>query len=220
MELQTAPALTMPDYNKPFHLYVADRKDGYASAVLMQNTCDGWKKQAMAYYSTKLDMVAQGFPPCYQQGLAAVYYACEKASAITMGYPIIIYMHHKVAELLEQGRFVLTQTRSLTYLTLLTFPDITIKRCSTLNPANYIHLEGEGMPHECVAESLAFTRLRPDLESAPIFNAKADYFVDGSCYRDHLGNHAVYAIIQKEGKKIAQSWYSNVINHALPNLLN
>lgn len=199
-ELQTAPALTMPDYDKPFHLYVADRKDGYASAVLMQDTCDGRKKQAIAYYSTKLDMVAQGYPPCYQQGLAAVHYAYEKASVVTMGYPIIIYTHHKVAELLEQGRFVLTQARSLTYLSLLTYPDITIKRCSTVNPANYIPLEGEGTPHECVAESLAFTRLRPDLESAPIFNAEFDYFVDGSCFRDHLGYHAGYAVVRKEGE--------------------
>ncbi len=38
-ELQSAPALTTPTYDKPFHLYVANRKDGYASAVLMQETC-------------------------------------------------------------------------------------------------------------------------------------------------------------------------------------
>ncbi len=43
-ELQSAPALTTPTYDKPFHLYVANRKDGYASAVLMQETCSGRKK--------------------------------------------------------------------------------------------------------------------------------------------------------------------------------
>ncbi len=85
-ELQSAPALTTPTYDKPFHLYVANRKDGYASAVLMQETCSGRKKQPIAYYSTKLDNVAEGYPPCYQQGLAAVYFAYEKASTITMGY--------------------------------------------------------------------------------------------------------------------------------------
>ncbi len=78
-ELQSAPALTTPTYDKPFHLYVANRKDGYASAVLMQETCSGRKKQPIAYYSTKLDNVAEGYPPCYQQGLAAVYFAYEKA---------------------------------------------------------------------------------------------------------------------------------------------
>ncbi len=44
-ELQSAPALTTPTYDKPLNLYVANRKDGYASAVLMQETCSGRKKQ-------------------------------------------------------------------------------------------------------------------------------------------------------------------------------
>ncbi len=159
-ELQSAPALTTPTYDKPFHLYVANRKDGYASAVLMQETCSGRKKQPIAYYSTKLDNVAEGYPPCYQQGLAAVYLHMKKPSTITMGYPVTIYTHHKVAELLEQGKFVLTPSRCIAYSTLLTFPDIAIKRCTTVNPANFIPLQDEGTPHECIADSLAFTRLR------------------------------------------------------------
>ncbi|XP_051541679.1 uncharacterized protein LOC127433650 [Myxocyprinus asiaticus] len=195
-ELQTAPALATPDYTKPFHLYVADRRDRFASAVLMQETCSGRKKQPLAYYSTKLDNVAQGYPPCYQ-GLAAVYFAYDKASTVAMSYQVIIYTHHKIKELLEQGRFVLTQARCLTYSTLLTYPDITIKLCTSINPANFIPLEGEGTPHECVIDSLAFTRFRPDLESAPIIEAEADYFVDGSCFRDHLGNHAGYAVVKR-----------------------
>ncbi|XP_056592765.1 uncharacterized protein LOC130411831 [Triplophysa dalaica] len=199
-ELQSAPALTSPDYTKPFHLYVANRKEGYASAVLMQETCKGRGKQPIAFYSTKLDSVAQGYPPCYQ-GLAAVYYAYEKASTLTMGYPVIIYAHHKVVEMLEQGRFVLTQARTLAYSALLTYPDVTLKYCATVNPANYIPLDNEGTPHDCVSESLAFTRLRPDLESTPILNAAADYFVDGSCFRDHLGNHAGFAVVKREGNE-------------------
>ncbi len=71
-ELQSAPALTTPTYDKPFHLYVANRKDGYASAVLMQETCSGRGKKTIAYYSTKLDNVAKGYPPCYQQGLDCI----------------------------------------------------------------------------------------------------------------------------------------------------
>lgn len=38
-ELQSAPALGMPDYTKPFLLYMPNRDSGYASAVLMQETC-------------------------------------------------------------------------------------------------------------------------------------------------------------------------------------
>ncbi len=143
-ELQNAPALATPTYDKPFYLFVANRKDGYASAVLMQETCSGRKRHPIAFYSTKLDNVAEGDPPCYQKGLAAVYFAYEKASTKTMGYPVIIYTHHKVAELLEQGKFVLTPSRRIAYSTLLTFPDITIKRCITVNPANFIPLQEEG----------------------------------------------------------------------------
>ena len=82
-ELQGASALATPDYTKPFLLYVANRCDAYASAVLMQESCSGRRKQPIAYYSSKLDAVAQGYPPCYQ-GLAATQYAYDKASSITM----------------------------------------------------------------------------------------------------------------------------------------
>ncbi len=47
---------------------------------------------------------------------------------------------------------------------------------------NLIPLTFEGKPHDCVNESLAFTRLRPDLESTPIPEAEVAYFVDGSSY--------------------------------------
>ncbi len=200
-ELQRAPTLTHPDYSKQFYLYVANRIDGYASAVLMQESCSGRKKQPIAYYSTKLDNVAQGYPPCYQQGLAAVHYAYEKVSTITMGYPVTIYTHHKTVELIEQGKFVLTPARILAYSSLLTYPDVTIKRCSTINPAELIPLAFEGKPHECVASALAFTRLRPDLESMPISEAEVTYFVDGSSFKDHSGTHSGYAVVRKDGDK-------------------
>ncbi len=200
-ELQRAPTLTHPDYSKQFYLYVANRIDGYASAVLMQESCSGRKKQPIAYYSTKLDNVAQGYPPCYQQGLAAVHYAYEKVSTITMGYPVTIYTHHKTVELIEQGKFVLTPARILAYSSLLTYPDVTIKRCSTINSAELIPLAFEGKPHECVASALAFTRLRPDLESMPISEAEVTYFVDGSSFKDHSGTHSGYAVVRKDGDK-------------------
>ncbi len=87
-------------------------------------------------------------------------------------------------------------SRCIAYSTLLTFPDITIKRCTAVNLANFIPLQEEGTPHECIADSLAFTRLRPDLESTPIPDAHVKYFVDGSCFRDHLDNHAGFAVVK------------------------
>ncbi len=69
--MQTAPSLGTPDYGKTFHLYVAEHA-GYANAVLMQDNPIG--KQLLAYDSTKLDIVEQDLPPCYQ-GLAAATFA-------------------------------------------------------------------------------------------------------------------------------------------------
>ena len=162
----------------------------------MQDFCSGRRSQPIAYYSSKLDAVAQGYPPCYQ-GLAAVQYAYDKASSITMGYPVTIRTHHKITELIEKGKFVLTDARLLDYLALLTFPDVTIERCFTVNPADRVPHDFEGTPHDCVADSLTFTKLRPDLLSEPMVGAEEDFFVDGSCFRDHLGNHAGFAVVRQ-----------------------
>ncbi|XP_062905776.1 uncharacterized protein LOC134347311 [Mobula hypostoma] len=197
-ELQSAPALALPDYEKAFHLYVSNRQEGYAAAVLTQETGTGKAKQPIAYYSAKLDEVAQRYPPCYQ-GLAALYYAYEKASSVTMGYPVILYTHHKVAELLERGKFVLTPARIAAYQMLLTFPDITIQRCTTSNISDYVPLGYEGEPHVCVRKTMTFTKLRADLRSAPLEDEdKKVLFVDGSCYRDHDGNHAGFSVLQQD----------------------
>ncbi len=47
-------------------------------------------------------------------------------------------------------------------------------------------------------ESLAFTRLRPDLESTPITEAEVTYFVDGSSFKDHVGNHTGYSVVKSD----------------------
>lgn len=48
-----------PDYNKPFHLYVAEWL-GYACAVLRQDAPVG--KKPLAYCSTELDSVKDSLP--------------------------------------------------------------------------------------------------------------------------------------------------------------
>ncbi|XP_072909008.1 uncharacterized protein [Hemitrygon akajei] len=193
-ELQSAPALALPDYEKVFHLYVSSQQEGYVTAVLTQETGTGKAKQPIAYYSTRLHEVAQGYPLCYQ-GLAVQYYAYEKASSVTLGYPVT---HHKVAELLERGIFMLTLAR-IAYQMLLTFPDITIQRCTTSNIADFVPLGYEGEPHDCVGKTMAFAKLRADLESEPLEDAdKKVLFVDGSCYRDYDGNHAGFSVVQQD----------------------
>lgn len=203
--------LALPEYEKLFHLYVLNRQEGYAAEVLTQETGIGRAKQPIAYYSARLDEVAQGYPPCYQ-GLAALHYAYEKASSVTMGYPVILYTHHKVVELLEKGKFVLMPARIVMFQMLLTFSDITIQRCTTSNITDYVPLGYEGEPHDCVRETMAFAKLRVDLQSEPLVDEDNKIlFVDGSCYRDHDGNHAGFSVVRQD-----QSQFKTIRLEACP----
>lgn len=126
-----------------------------------------------------------------------------------MGYLVIIYMHHKVTELIEQGRFVLTTARTLQYGMILTYPDVKIQKCQTINPVNSIPFSFEGQPHDCMAVSLAYSKLRPDLKSSLITDADMTYFIDGSCFRDHVGNNAGFATVQSssDGRKSSTAMF-------------
>lgn len=193
-----APTLALPDYEKPFDLYVTTKKR-YMTAILMQETYVGKRKQAVAYNSAKLDGVASAFPPCYQD-LAGIWEAYQKAVLVTMGYLVRIYTHHKIVEMLDQAKFVLTPARIHNYQMLLTYPDITVVKCDTVNPAEYVPLPGDGTPHECVPESKEFMKLRDDLKTEPLQQEdKRIVFVDGSSYLDHRGIHAGYAVVEKRG---------------------
>lgn len=52
------------------------------------------------------------------------------------------------------------------------------QRCTMTNPASFMSKE-EGEPHECVAETMKYTRLRPDMESSSLLQADVMYFIDG-----------------------------------------
>uniref|UniRef100_A0A3Q3K3J3 Reverse transcriptase/retrotransposon-derived protein RNase H-like domain-containing protein n=1 Tax=Monopterus albus TaxID=43700 RepID=A0A3Q3K3J3_MONAL len=57
--LQQAPALALPDYEKPFLLYVSCRQN-HACGVLTQKTGVGSHAQPIAYYSVALTPVELG----------------------------------------------------------------------------------------------------------------------------------------------------------------
>lgn len=169
----TAPALANPDYSKPFHLYVSERK-GYASAVLTEQH-QGMGKQAIAYYSMALDNVEKGMPPCYCS-LSAAAFAYQKASSITMGHPITLYTTHALHALLTSQRFVIKNSRCTGYDSILSAPELTIERCTMVNPADELMTLLNGTPHECVIESERFLKARPDLENHTIVDAQRTFF--------------------------------------------
>lgn len=170
--LITAPALANPDYAKPFHLYVSERK-GYASAVLTQQQ-QGMGKQAIAYYSTTHDNVEKWMPP--YRSLAVVTFAYQKASSITVGHPVTLYTTHALHALLTSQTFVITNSRRTRYDSILSAPEFTIERCTKVNPADKMVTPLNGVPHECVVESEKFLKAHPDLENCPIDNAKHTFF--------------------------------------------
>ncbi len=59
--LCSAPALALPDYNLPFHLYVSE--DGHTSVAVLAYKHRG-RCGPTAYLSEMLPVVAQGMPVC------------------------------------------------------------------------------------------------------------------------------------------------------------
>lgn len=118
---------------------------GYATDILMQDT--PLSKQPLAYYSTKLDNVEAGFPPCYQGSVAAPF-AFEKAGSLTMGHPVTLYTSYQLHALLSSLRFVITQARRIWYEVILSAPELTTMRCYTVNPASRMMIPDEETPHD------------------------------------------------------------------------
>ncbi|KAJ8342593.1 hypothetical protein SKAU_G00325210 [Synaphobranchus kaupii] len=208
--LQTAPTLGLPDYNKQFHLFCAE-KGGFATAVLTQKEQE--RNKPIAYYSTRLDTVARGLHTC-EKGLAAAAFAVEKATPITAGHEVTLYVSHAVEALLSRGKSSLTYRRVSGYEILLTQPGLTIIRCKAVNPAELMMTPEEGQPHECerVVESEA--RAREDLQQEPLMAPDHVLFVDGSSSIDpQTGKRrAGYAVIRQEGPWTYQTIEESALN--------
>lgn len=88
--LLQAPALAMPDLNKPFTLYIEER-NGITRGVLTQ-TLGPWKRP-VAYLLMKLDPVASRWSSCLH-AIAATVVMVKDADKLTMGQNITVVAPH------------------------------------------------------------------------------------------------------------------------------
>ncbi len=64
-------------------------------------------------------------------------------------------------------------------------PNVTVKRCTTLNPATLLPTEEDGEEHHCCLSVLEqVCTPRPDLLDTPLENCDNVLFVDGSASKD------------------------------------
>ncbi len=183
LQLAQAPTLGLPVLEKPFTQMV-DEKHGFMSSVLLQTHGD--RLRPVAYFSTKLDAVAAGLPHCLRAVAAAEL--AVLASREFVGYSdLTLMVPHAVSMILQEQRTShLSTARWLRYHTiLLDMPNVTVKRCTTLNPATLLPTEQDGEEHHCCLSVLEqVCTPRPDLLDTPLENCDNVLFVDGSASKD------------------------------------
>lgn len=114
--------MASPEYNKPSHLYVSEHK-GFVTGELTQQ--QGPSKQPIAYYSTELNKIEKGMPPCYL-GLAPAEFAHQKTTSITIGHPVVLYTMHALHTFLTSPSFVITNAGRTGYDVILFVPELTV----------------------------------------------------------------------------------------------
>lgn len=186
--LQSSPTLGLPDPLKPFTKTV-DERNGCTTSVLLQHLGD--RLHPVAYSSAKLDPVAAGLPRC----LWAVS-AAEKAflaSHDIVGYSnVVLLVSHAVSLILQNKKVShLSAMRYARYHSaLLDVPNVTVKRCTTLNPNSLLLLPGYGEEHNCLVELQETWTPQPDMKDTPLTNHDLVLFVDGSASCDITTGHA------------------------------
>ena len=196
-----APALALPDPNKPFQLFVGE-KQGIGKGVLTQQW--GPWKQPVAYLSKRLDPVAAGWPPCLRI-IAATAALVRDADKLTYGQQLLVYTPHTIEGVLMQlpGKWISSACLTHYQALLLDAPRVRFQTPCFLNPATLLPNPEKDRPlHDCseiLAEALA---ARKDLTDVPLSNSELVWFTDGSSYVKDGQRKAGAAIVDDSGQMI------------------
>ncbi|XP_041753029.1 uncharacterized protein LOC121581603 [Coregonus clupeaformis] len=87
------------------------------------------------------------------------------------------------------------RTAHLTPARLLHYQNVSLKRCTVLNPATLLPTDDDGDPHDCAVLVDQVCKPRPHLSDVPLMNSDLELFVDGSAPKSPQGEPLVaYAV--------------------------
>ncbi|XP_075566440.1 LOW QUALITY PROTEIN: uncharacterized protein LOC142593528 [Pelecanus crispus] len=193
-DLMSAPALGLPNWEKPFELFVGERQR-VALGVLVQKA-GSWKRP-VGYFSKRLDRASKGQPSCLR-AVAATVLLIQEARKLTLGQEITVQVPHAVTTTLEQkGGHWLSPSRMIKYQAVLLERDnVELKVTTTLNPATLILLPGETeLEHDCLQTVERVYSSRVDLKDTPLEQAELNLFIDGSSQAIDGVRRAGYAVV-------------------------
>ena len=192
--IATAPALGLPNLEKPFKLYVSER---IGTALGMLGQMMGPVLQPVAYLSKQLDEVARGWSTCLR-AVAANALMVKEASKLTLGQPTTVYMPHQLQAVLEtKGDRWMTGGRITQYQALLLdTPEIKLRVCQTLNPATLLpDPPTSPLDHQCMQIIDELYSSRPDLSETPLSDPEDKWYTDGSSFVEKGERKAGYAVV-------------------------
>uniref|UniRef100_A0A8C5Q9R4 ribonuclease H n=1 Tax=Leptobrachium leishanense TaxID=445787 RepID=A0A8C5Q9R4_9ANUR len=201
--LSPAPALGLPNYLVPFHLYCQEDCTAMA-AVLAQ--VHGGVLRPTAFISRVLPLPVQGMPACLR-AVAACVMAVEAAQAITLSHDTVLHTLHHVLKMLHNltTQHVTAQRLSGYEIILRATQNLTVKYSSptsgpihALNSLLRLRNTPEDDEHDCLPLIHAVTSPRMDLMSTLIEGEHIRHiFVDGSCRRPTDNTYMTgYAVVE------------------------
>ncbi|KAJ1176581.1 hypothetical protein NDU88_001854 [Pleurodeles waltl] len=186
----------------------------------------GGANRPVAYFSATLDPVAAALLGCLRV-VAAVGQSLTQCEGIVMGHPLTVMVPHSVEILLTRTKTQhMTNARLTRYETIiLGSPNVSLKRCTVLNPATLLPVENteinnaEEVEHDCLEVTELCTKPRPDIKDIQLEENDCIMFVDGSCLRDSVGIlRASYAVCTITGI-IEASWLERIYSAQVAELI-